>query len=68
VGVSSLEISLCDSNWFFEKIKTESPFEYSKKTARYDAKKNCLQIWDGEFPIYENDNGTIKQKLPTSLQ
>lgn len=33
------------------------------KTVEYDAAKNCLTIWQGGLPIYENNNGQITNDM-----
>lgn len=63
--IKTLSIHLMDSDWFFEHMKQDRPAqEYNEidalsKTAKYDATKNCLTIWQQDLPIYENNNGTI---------
>lgn len=60
-----LRIFLCDRDWFLstaKKIEYEngnSMPPYSTKEAIFDVKRNCLQIFDDDLPIYENNNGTI---------
>ena len=67
IEIGKIEVHLYDDSKFNELyqqvedeiLSAEDFHEYYKKTAVYNNKTNCLQIWDNGYPIYENNNGTI---------
>lgn len=67
IEIGKIEVFLYDDSKFNELyqqvedgiLSAEDFHEYYKKTAVYNNKTNCLQIWDNGYPIYENNNGTI---------
>lgn len=67
IEIGKIEVHLYDNSKFDElyqrvedgTLSAEDFHEYYKKTAVYDNKSNCLQIWDDGYPIYENNNGMI---------
>lgn len=67
IEIGKIEVHLYDGAKFDELyqqvedgILSTSDFrEFYKKTAVFNARTSCLQIWDDGYPIYENNNGVI---------
>lgn len=69
-GIKVRNIKVMMTDYDYSSIRTEEDAEYVlsgdigvdtlvDKTATYNVAANCLQIWSGGMPIYENNNGAI---------
>lgn len=67
IEIGKIEVLLYDgakSDELYQQVEdgilSSSDFhEFCKKTAVFNAKASCLQIWDDGYPVHENNNGVI---------
>jgi hypothetical protein len=59
IMMSEYDFNISDEDYLSSLYQDVVIRQIKDKKAIYNAATNCLQIWEGGMPVYENNNGVI---------